>query len=212
MPRDQERKLEQLRDIQSRLRRLPDAVTSRPRHARAEPDRRLNAPQRNLIDPLRRASKGQEPRRSADLVAQFERSSSDSTVARIARPVLGLQEFEQYLDPRPGRRSASAARSVRRRRRSRWPTLPECLRERYIGKNGKWLLRVFAKECLWDYEPLEEFVRPNPHGRSRCDRQTVHDAGRTAGHEKRLPVGGPLCPHRHGAGAACSISATSSTR
>ena len=36
--------------------------------------------------------------------------------------------------------------------------LPECLRERYISKNGKWLLRVFAKECLWDYEPLKEFV------------------------------------------------------
>jgi len=36
--------------------------------------------------------------------------------------------------------------------------LPPCLRERYVSKNGKWLLRVFAKECLWEYEPLEEFV------------------------------------------------------
>ena len=33
--------------------------------------------------------------------------------------------------------------------------LPACLRERYIGKNGKWLLRIFAKDCLWDFEPLE---------------------------------------------------------
>ena len=37
--------------------------------------------------------------------------------------------------------------------------LPACLRERYIGKNGKWLLRVFSKECLWDFGPLEGFVQ-----------------------------------------------------
>src|SRR5262249_55948464 len=24
---------------------------------------------------------------------------------------------------------------------------------------GKWLLRVFAKECLWDFEPLEHFCQ-----------------------------------------------------
>src|SRR5262249_23568786 len=27
-----------------------------------------------------------------------------------------------------------------------------------VGKNGKWLLRVFAKDCLWDFEPLEHFT------------------------------------------------------
>ena len=32
------------------------------------------------------------------------------------------------------------------------------LRERYVGQNGKWLLRIFAKDCLWDFEPLEHFV------------------------------------------------------
>src|SRR5262249_46833363 len=36
--------------------------------------------------------------------------------------------------------------------------LPPSLRERYLGKNGKWLLRVFAKDCLWDNEPLRQFV------------------------------------------------------
>jgi hypothetical protein len=36
--------------------------------------------------------------------------------------------------------------------------LPEGLRERYVGKNGAWLLRVFARADLWDFEPLEEFT------------------------------------------------------
>jgi predicted RND superfamily exporter protein len=37
--------------------------------------------------------------------------------------------------------------------------LPANLRERYVGKNGKWLVRVFSKDCLWNFEPLEKFVQ-----------------------------------------------------
>ena len=37
--------------------------------------------------------------------------------------------------------------------------LPAGLRERYVGRSGKWLLRVFAKDCLWDFEPLQHFTR-----------------------------------------------------
>ena len=37
--------------------------------------------------------------------------------------------------------------------------LPANLRERYVGKNGKWLVRVFSKDCLWDFEPLQKFVQ-----------------------------------------------------
>ena len=36
--------------------------------------------------------------------------------------------------------------------------LPPALRERYIGKNGQWLLQVFGKESLWDFRPLVHFV------------------------------------------------------
>lgn len=36
--------------------------------------------------------------------------------------------------------------------------LPGELRERYVGKSGTWLLRVFAKDDLWDFEPLEHFT------------------------------------------------------
>jgi uncharacterized protein len=37
--------------------------------------------------------------------------------------------------------------------------LPAGFRERYIGKTGKWLVAVFAKESLWDYEPLANFIK-----------------------------------------------------
>ena len=37
--------------------------------------------------------------------------------------------------------------------------LPPALRERYIGASGAWLLRVFAREGLWDFEPLEHFTQ-----------------------------------------------------
>ena len=36
--------------------------------------------------------------------------------------------------------------------------LPTPLRERYIGTSGKWLLQVFCKDSLWDFEPLEHFA------------------------------------------------------
>ncbi len=36
--------------------------------------------------------------------------------------------------------------------------LPADLRERYVSPHGKWLLRVFAKDCLWDFGPLEHFT------------------------------------------------------
>jgi hypothetical protein len=37
--------------------------------------------------------------------------------------------------------------------------LPPEFRARYVGRSGKWLLRVFAKDCLWDFAPLEVFTQ-----------------------------------------------------
>ena len=36
--------------------------------------------------------------------------------------------------------------------------LPPALRERYVGKSGKWLVRAFSKDDLWNYAPLQNFV------------------------------------------------------
>src|SRR5262249_44070686 len=36
--------------------------------------------------------------------------------------------------------------------------LPESLRERYVSKGGKWLLRIFGTGNLWEYPELARFV------------------------------------------------------
>ncbi len=36
--------------------------------------------------------------------------------------------------------------------------LPQNLRERFIGTHGTYLLRIYAKENLWDYDSLQQFV------------------------------------------------------
>ena len=68
-----------------------------------------------------------------------------------------LQQFEQFL-ARDLAENLYCLKDVTSPTAIKVADLPECLRERYISKNGKWLLRVFAKDCLWDYDPLKEFV------------------------------------------------------
>jgi hypothetical protein len=36
--------------------------------------------------------------------------------------------------------------------------LPASLRERYVSAGGRWLLRVFGRESLWEYKPLSDFT------------------------------------------------------
>src|SRR5581483_2688969 len=68
-----------------------------------------------------------------------------------------LQQFEQLMtrdlaDDLHRLRDVSAPRPIT------VDDLPGCLRERYVGEHGKWLLRIFGKESLWNFEPLERFV------------------------------------------------------
>lgn len=37
-------------------------------------------------------------------------------------------------------------------------SLPKLLRKRYLGKNGKWLLQIYAREDVWQSEPQRRFV------------------------------------------------------
>jgi hypothetical protein len=68
-----------------------------------------------------------------------------------------LQDFEQRL-------AGDLAENLHRLRDVATPQpitlsdLPVEFRQRYVGRSGKWLLRVFAKDCLWDFEPLEHFT------------------------------------------------------
>jgi hypothetical protein len=69
-----------------------------------------------------------------------------------------LQWFEEHL-ARDLANDLNRLREVSTPRAITLDDLEPSLRERYMGRNQKWLLCVFAKDCLWDHAPLEHFVQ-----------------------------------------------------
>lgn len=155
IPRDQERKLEQLRDIQFRLRRLPGRgqrishLLPRTTDLRRSVDR--------LLEDLDLSFSAKHRDLLASLRAQAERLRGkliDVDPGTVART---LQDFEERM-------TTDLVEDLHRLRDASNPApitiadLPESLRERYIGKTGKWLVCIFAKDSLWEFKPLEEFI------------------------------------------------------
>ncbi len=156
VPQDQVHKLDQLRDIQYRLRHLPERGKIIP-HSRPS-SRELKSELVCLagqLQPLADASPQPlltDLRRS--LMALHDELGDMPTAAAEER----LQHFEEHM-------TCDLAADLHRLRDVSTPEpivladLPLSLRERYIGKSGKWLLQVFGKDCLWDFEPLEHFAK-----------------------------------------------------
>jgi hypothetical protein len=156
VPAGQEEKLELLRDIRHRLRRLPERGAVIP-HARPS-SRDLKTELTCLIGQLQPLADSC----SSPILAELRRSlmTLNDRLADTPRETCEarLQDFEERL-------AGDLAADLHRLRDVCNPApvvvsdLPAELRERFIGKSGKWLLRVFGKDCLWDYEPLEHFTR-----------------------------------------------------
>lgn len=155
VPLHQDRKLEQLRDIQHRLRRLPERGKPIPQELPSIPD---------LLRGMERLQEGLTrlpPAAVTPTVLALRTSLHDlGKRLRAAEPqeVAGrLRAFQQRV-------AGDLATDLHHLRVASLPEkitvadLPQALRERYIGKNGRWLLRVFCKECLWEFEPLAEFA------------------------------------------------------
>jgi hopanoid biosynthesis associated RND transporter like protein HpnN len=155
VPAEQAQKLPLLDDISRRLRNLPErGVTI----AHARPSRG------GLIEAVGRVARRLDPAAATPGLAADLRASLDELhkqlqgmpSARLAEE--RLQDFEERL-------AGDLAEDLHRLREVATPRpiglddLPPDLRERYVGASGKWLLRVFAKECLWQFEPLENFCR-----------------------------------------------------
>jgi hypothetical protein len=157
VPCDQINKLDMLRDIRHRLRSLPPRGTV---------IRHLRSDQRALTGEL------------ASLMAQFQPLSGTGRPSVLAELRLGLEALRDQLSKMPiraiteerlqdfeQRLAADLAEDLYRLRDVSNPRpilvtdLPAELRERYVGRSGKWLLRIFAKDCLWDFQPLEHFTR-----------------------------------------------------
>ena len=158
VPLEQDRKREMLADIQKRLKRLP------PRgkvieHDAPKPAEVKRAALR-LLDALAAIER---PRTSA--VVELEHAVRE-LLSRLdeAKGAHGTEETGSRLRVYEESMTRDLAEDLHKLRDVSTPApirlddIPACLRERYIGKNGKWLVRIFSKECLWEFEPLRNFV------------------------------------------------------
>jgi hopanoid biosynthesis associated RND transporter like protein HpnN len=157
VPRDQANKLELLRDIRERLRHLPERHTSIP-HALPN-NREVIAELACLIGQLQPLVDTANQPLLEDLRRTLRRLY-DQLWSMPSREIAEsrLQDFEQRL-------AGDLAEDLHQLRGVSTPTsialadLPQDFRDRYIGQSGKWLLRIFAKDCLWDFAPLENFTK-----------------------------------------------------
>lgn len=169
LPADQERKIELLADIYQRLRKLPkrgqiiahsapgmdDVKQTGERVLKllaAKQKEKPNEGMARLQTSLQRLLKSIRDREGEpNGVIQAVHLSPPQSVRDQ------LKQYDEWI-------TRDLAEDLHRLRDVSTPTpirlddLPANLRERYIGKNGKWLVRIFSKTCLWDFEPLGKFV------------------------------------------------------
>ncbi|MBI2805075.1 MAG: MMPL family transporter [Planctomycetes bacterium] len=177
IPTDQDRKLEMLRDLQQRLRNLPRRGEIL-RHAPANLDD-IDQTGTRVIKTLTRLQKEKPNDSLACLQAGItslvntirERRKRENAVPAVPGSIVQASHhvpagsLKQHLREFDEQIARDLADDLHRLREVSAPTpiqlsdLPACVRERYIGKNGKWLLRVFSKDCLWNFEPLARFIQ-----------------------------------------------------
>jgi hopanoid biosynthesis associated RND transporter like protein HpnN len=161
LPGDQREKLLLLRKIRSRLAKLPARGGT---IAHAVPDLDLLHDElATLLDRLGPLAAGGGP--SGKMLAELRRdlaALNDQSCALARRDGRLAGERLRDLDRRL---TEDLAEGLHRLRAVSTPTpitledLPQALRERHVGRSGKWLVRVFARNCLWDFAPLEQFTK-----------------------------------------------------
>ncbi|MBL8795986.1 MAG: MMPL family transporter [Planctomycetia bacterium] len=157
VPRDQPHKIEMLRDIQQRLKHLPPRGVPIP-HARPN-SRQVQTELACLIGQLQPLAETGNHELLADLRHQLIALQTGLRLLPLTNVAEErLQRFDERL-------AGDLAEDLHRLKDVSTPAaittadLPPALRERYLGQTGKWLLRVFARDCLWDFQPLEHFTR-----------------------------------------------------
>jgi hypothetical protein len=155
VPPDQGQKLALLRDIQSRLQGLPDRgeTIPHPRPGIGTLKGKLSLLAQKLSEPATGAAGPVTADLRHTLLALNDKLNRMPPGLAASR----LQRFEERL-------TGDLVENLHKLRDVSTPAsitlddLPAGLRERYIGKSGKWLLQVYARDCLWDHAPLKTFV------------------------------------------------------
>lgn len=153
LPGDQDIKKSRLGEIQHRLRLLPSRG-ARPGHA--PPDlagihHEITALQEKLKQGEPADQDWQNPIRVelAQLFTHFEKMGPTAAIR--------MKHFEESL-------TSDLIENLHQLKNAAHPLpiqvedIPKEIRERYLSANGQWLLRVFARENLWEYSHLKQFV------------------------------------------------------
>jgi hypothetical protein len=164
LPSEQEPKLEQLRVIQHRLRVLParGSVPDPLFPTRSQPlceDLQKLLDRLQALSPPGRFSPGgfRFPPLTVELRQELQALRDQLVRSSPDQMDQSLLAFDRRL-------ASDLAEDLHRLRDVSTPQpitladLPAPLRERYVGASGKWLLRVFAAECLWEHDKLIHFV------------------------------------------------------
>jgi hopanoid biosynthesis associated RND transporter like protein HpnN len=155
VPPAQADKLPLLEDVSGRLRNLPERGVTIP-HAR--PSRAA------LLEVVARVARRLGPVSGPGGLVADLRENLDRLHAQL-RGMASVRLAEERLQDFEERLAGDLAEDLHRLNDVAAPRpitlddLPPELRERYVGTSGKWLLRVFARECLWDFGPLENFCQ-----------------------------------------------------
>jgi hopanoid biosynthesis associated RND transporter like protein HpnN len=161
LPAHQNEKLAVLADIQQRLRRLPQRGQT---IAHLQPSAAMTS---HLAGPVQD--------KVLAVIPNFKDGPGRALLQRLQENLKGLQEqIDLTIDPEVAnlrllvfdqRMTSDLAEDLHRLRDVSHPVpitvddFPPRLRERQISKSGKWLLRVFSRDFLWDFEPLEHFTQ-----------------------------------------------------
>lgn len=155
VPADQERKLEQLADIQKRLGGLPT------RGSMITP---LAYSARDLVREVNFLIGALGPQAPLSPQPILEKLLRSLTELRDHAANVNGAVVQQRLDDFGRRLAGDLLEDLHRLRDVSTPKqialddLPQALRERFVGQSGKWLVQAYARDGLWDIGPLEHFV------------------------------------------------------
>lgn len=149
LPNESDERQRQIADLHHRLDGLPEQVPLLPALTPQQLQAEFGAMQRMMGA----ISTGAPD--AARLAARLDRAMRELAPPEVARRLSAfhqlatqrlvdqLREVRSISDPEPPNRS----------------DLPEALAARFIGRQGRHLMRVYAKGDIWDMEALERFVR-----------------------------------------------------